>query len=267
VNVRFFTLLIAANLLALSGCASNGGTSAMKQSRGPADLDALRHRAQRLWTARRDLDCPTVFIFDSPDHQDAETEKEFIAWCLNEDPLRIVDYDLHSAEVDGDLGWVHAVYHVSYQRAPDTPVEAADAWEKWHKKKSEWFPVAKTELNNYPEQPSLRDAAGEAELRKRFLESWVARRSENWHRLYELSDPLDHDSVTDTMFIESESMFHYLGVTLVWVEAIGDRGRVRVTYDHKVADPSLTKLLPRRMTITEKWVARDGTWYRDLKRP
>ncbi len=264
--VRVFTLFFAANLLALSSCATGGGSSARKQSRDAADLDALRHRAHRLWAARRDLDCPTVFIFDSPDHQDAATEKAFIEWCRNEEPLRIVDFDLRNVEVDGDLGWVHAVYHVRFQRAPEADVEAGDAWEKWYKNKDEWYPVAKTELNNYPEQPSLRDAAAETELRNRFLESFEARRNEYWHRLFELSDPKDHDAVTETMFIESESMFQYLGIKLIWVEVIGERGRVRVAYDHKIADPSLTKLSPRTMTITEKWIVRDGIWYRDLIR-
>lgn len=266
-NVRVFTRLIATSLLPLLACVSKGEPLAVERSRKPADLDALHHRAQQLWAARQNLDCPTIFIFENHDREDAMGEAEFVARCRNEEPLRIVDYDLSSAEVDGELGWVRVVYHVHFQKAPGAPVEAAEAWEKWYKIKGEWFPVPKTELPNYPEPPSFRDAPGEASLRNRFLASWEARRSEDWHRLYELSDPLDHDAVNEATFVESESMFHYLGVKLVWVEVIGERGKVRVTYQHKVADPSLTKLSPRSMTITEKWVARDGTWYRDLKRP
>lgn len=265
--MRVFTRLFPTSLLCLLACVSKGEPVAGKGSREPADLDVLRQRAERLWAARRNLDCPTIFLFESPDRKDPMSEAEFVAWCLNEDPLRIVDYELRSAEVDGELGWVRAVYRVHFQKAPDAPVEAADAWEKWCKIKGEWFPVAKSEVAYYPDPPSLRDAAGEAGLRSRFLLSWEARRSGDWHRLYELSDPRDHDAVSEAMFVESESMFHYLGLTLVWVEAIGEKGRVRVVYEHKVADPSLTKLSPRSMTITERWVSRDGTWYRDLKRP
>lgn len=266
-NGRVLTLLIATSLLPLSACVSTGKPVAVDRSPQTADLDALRHRAQHLWAARKSLDCPTIFIFESPDDTEASTEAAFVEWCRKEEPLQIVDYDLHNVEVDGELGWVRADYHLQFRKAPDAPIEAAEAWEKWYKFKGRWFPVAKPELPHYPEPPSLRDAAAEADLRERFLASWDARRSGDWHRLYELSDPLDHDTVSEPMFVESESLFHYLGFSLVWVEAIGDRGRVRVAYEHKIADPSLTKLPPRTMTITEKWVPRDGTWYRDLKRP
>lgn len=266
-TVRIIARHAVIGLLALSACVSRVEPVAVERSRQPKDQEALWQRARQLWAARQNLDCPTIFNLENPKGKEAMSEAEFLERCRKDETLRIVDYDLQSAEVDGELGWVRAAYHVHFRKAPEAPVEAADSWEKWYKFNGEWFPVEHSEIPHYPEPPSLRSAAAEADLKERFLLSWEARLKRDWHQLYELSDPLDHDTVSEAMFTESESLFQYLGFKLIWVEVIGERGRIRVAYEHKVADSSLTKLPPRWLTITEKWVARDGKWFRDLKRP
>ena len=81
-----------------------------------------------------------------------------------------------------------------------------------------------------------------------------------------MSDPRDRDKVTEEQFTSAESRFDYLEHELHWIEVIGNFGRSRVAYSHKLSDPNLSKLPPRDGILTEDWVLYDGVWFRDLNR-
>ncbi len=124
-TVRIIARYAVIGLLALSACVSRVEPVAVERSRQPKDQEALWRRARRLWAARQDLDCPTLFLFENFEGNEATNKEAFIEWCRKEEPLQIVDYELRGSEVDGDLGWIHAVYHVQFRKAPDAPLPMA----------------------------------------------------------------------------------------------------------------------------------------------
>jgi hypothetical protein len=193
-------------------------------------------------------------------------EATFVSWCENEDPFRVSEYTVHQVEMKKeDWGWVRVIAKTVYTRIPDAQVAGIETWEKWHRVHGQWYPVPKREWWTMPEAPSQRNAGEEERLRARFEEAWTALQSKDRHRLYELIDPRDREDITKEKFVAEEGAIQYLGYKVHWVEVIADRGKVHVTYEHKLADPSLTKLPAQELAVTDHWIARDGQWFRDLK--
>ncbi len=227
--------------------------------------EPLRERADRLWNATVAEDWSTVFLFQDPIKRRGMKEAAFVSWCQDEEPFSIHSFRLRDVVTDDELGWVELDYSASLPRFPAVPPRDAHRWQKWRRVEGGWFPVSPQEVGSFPESPALRDAVAEQRLRVRFEESWTARREKDWHRLYELTDPRDRPDVTETDFTEVESLFEYLSHNLHWVEVIDGVGKVRVSYFHKLTDPSLMKMPARRMWIIEKWTVYENEWYRDLK--
>jgi len=247
-------------------CACRHGAHYSTNSLAQSDAADLRSRALAYWEARRRQDWSTLY-----DYQDSETRSkvsldQFATWSQSNEPLEVESYSLQSVETDGDLGWAHLRYTARPARFPNIEPRENDHWQKWRWVDNEWFPVPARELDAYPSAPSLRDAAAEKKLRKRFEESWALRLNRDWHALYELGDPDDRSRVPELQFVSAEELIEYLDHTVDWVEVIGDRGRVRVGYLHRLADPSLTKLAPTTAYVIEPWIFRGGVWYRDLDR-
>ena len=69
------------------------------------DGAVLGRRAERLWTARRDLDCATAYQFESPGDREATGETEFVARCQNDDPLRVLRFSFAGVQTDGPMGF------------------------------------------------------------------------------------------------------------------------------------------------------------------
>lgn len=230
------------------------------------EVTVLRQRADRLWSAKEAQDWATVFQFQDPAEHDQSAKDEFIRWCVEEEPFRILSYEIDDVDVDGNLGWVDVRYRTSLNKFPDIPARDAETWQKWRRIDGMWYPVPTRELASCPEAPSKRDASAEARLRTRFLESWTARQGRDWPRLYALTDPADREDVPEDEYAQVEGLFEYLAHEVDWVEVVGQRGRIRVSYEHKVTDTSLSKLPAMTATMIETWIQRDNEWYRDLKR-
>jgi hypothetical protein len=227
---------------------------------------ALRERAERLWTAKAEEDWATVFTFGPPGEYATREQAEFVAWSREKEPFRVQSYQIGRVLTDGkELGWVELDYSAAVRKYPDLPPRDAHRWQKWFFVTGEWYPIPLRELSLYPESPVLRNAVEEARLLERFKEAWTAKHDGNWHQLYELTDPRDREDVSEDQFAEVEGAFEYLSYDLHWVQVISDRGNVRVSYRHDIADPSLAKLPPRTLSIAEDWVKYEGEWYRDLK--
>lgn len=225
----------------------------------------LGQRAETLWSARAADDCPLVFRFLEPDRHNATEESAFVAWCREEEPFRILEHRIGRILTEGELGWVEVDYLAAIRRFPELPPRRTARWEKWRLREGIWYPIPADEVDLYPDSPAVRNAPSEDRLRQRFLESWDARQRRAWSDLYRLVDPEDRAAISETEFADSEGLFDYLGLETQWVEVQGDRGKVHVTYHHKVTDPSLSKLPARSLSITEKWIQRDEQWYRDLQ--
>lgn len=231
-----------------------------------AGADALRQRALQYWTARREEDWSTLFLFEDTRGQEGVTEEAFIQWGKTESPFRVHGFELRDAVVDGPLGWVELEATTSPRKFAGARPVTLSRWEKWRLKDGEWMPVPDTQVEAFPESPARRDAAAESVLRDRFHESWQARLVDDWPRLYELTDPRDHGDVPFEKLTETHELFDYRAATVHWVQVLRgtSAGKVHVSIEHKLTDPSLTKAPPRIVTVTEAWVLVDGNWYLDL---
>lgn len=223
----------------------------------------LRAQAERLWAARKAEDWATLYTFLEP-HQQTASLEEYAAWARDHEPFKVESYQLGQVLTDGRLGWVEINARLAVRRFPNMPARAAHRWDKWEWREQQWRQVPPRAVEDYPESPVTRDAAEEAHLRERFGESWAARRAADWEKLYSLVDPRDRERVPFEKFVDSEGLFEYYSHGIVWIEVIDDRGRIRVSYEHKLTDPSLTKLPQKTLEVTERWVKHEGVWYRDL---
>jgi len=223
------------------------------------------HRAETLWRAKSTGDCKTAYQFEDPAYRNDEAA--YLAWCKDEEPFHILEYELHGAQAEGDLGWVRVVSKVQFSRTSNAPVQDIDTWDKWRKIDGEWLPVNKREVAASPDAPAVRDDAAEQRVRSRLDEVWQARLARDWHRLYELIDPVDRSVIPEEQLIQTEEMYIQAACKVQWVEVIGDRGRTRATYSNRLNDPSMSKMPLKDTDVTEYWILRDGAWYLDLKRP
>lgn len=227
--------------------------------------EELRARAVALWRARQDQNWAEVFTFRTPaERKDAKVE-EFVEWSNKNEPFLIQSHTIGAVEVSEPLGWVQVNYSTRIRQFPNQPPRDAEQWQKWRRIDGEWYPIAPREAQGYPEPPSQRNAAAEARLRARFAEYWKARTERDYQKLIDLTDPADRPELTVEQVQEIEGKISFLDARIEWVEAIGERGRMAVTYKHKLDDPSLTKAPPRETTLIERWIESDGEWYLDPK--
>jgi hypothetical protein len=249
------------------GCA-NLPTSTPPTSRTHDDSAELvvRQRARELWGARVERDWATVYGFEDPAKRKQMSQAAFVEWSQQNQLLQINTFQLGRAFVEGDLAWVEVDFNASLSRFPETPARDASQNQKWRRLGGAWYPVPTDELDAYPESPALRDAEEEKRLRARFEESWDLRREGDCQGLYLMIDPRDRVGIAADDFVKSESRIAYTACRLHWIEVIGDRGRVHVSIEHKVTDPSLTKLPSQTQRLTERWTLYEGDWYRDLRR-
>jgi len=262
---RYARLILSATVFHVPACSPRLPLSENRGG-GPGEIQSLRKRAEQLWEARRARDCRAAFLFENPSQLQGMDEEAYVAWCENEDPFRVSEYMVKQVEVNkDDWGWVLVTAKTSYTRIPDAQVAGIETWEKWHRVHDQWYPVPKHAWWTMPEAPAQRNAREEERLRARFEEAWTTLQSKDWHHLYEMVDPRDREDNKEESFVASLGKIQYLSHKVHWVEVIADRGKVHVTYEHKLTDPSLTKLPAQELAVTDHWIARDGQWYRDLK--
>lgn len=252
-------------VLLLPSCTSapRGRPGLMAQPFYP-DTALLRQRAQQLWTARVEENWKTAHSLQDPRRRESTAEADFVDWHEKSEPFKYHEFEVGRVQSHNDLGWVEVDCRTSARRYPGAPPRRVKRWEKWRVVDGEWYPVPRRELERYPEAPARRDAAEEERLLARFEEAWQARCEHAWDRLYELTDPRDHEDISAQDFAAGESLFEHLSCELKWVEVIGDCGRVRALYEIRMTDPNLNKMSPEAIPLTERWVKLDGDWYRDL---
>ena len=117
-----------------------------------------------------------------------------------------------------------------------------------------------SDVENFPEPPSTRNAAEEVKLKERFEEYWRARLDHNWDKLHEMVDPRDRSLVPVEDIETAETQFVRQSYKLYWVEVIGNRGRTRALYQIKIGDKHV-QLPPEQRYVTESWVKYEGQWY------
>ena len=236
-------------------------------SHAPDSADSvveLRGRVARYWSAKATEDWSTVYGFLTPAVQASKSREEFVEWSQANEPFRILSHEVVDVQTEKERGWAFIRYASQLPRFPDAAPRATQTWQKWVRIDGAWYPVPPTELEIHPNAPAMRDAGEELRLKTRIHFAFEARQNKDWHALYLLSDPRDHDRYSEESFIRAESLVEYLSCRIDWAEVIGNRGRARVGYEHRLADPNLTKLPLQTLHVIEPWTLHEGEWYRDL---
>ncbi len=265
-NRNFRIALLRFLLVALpAGCCTAPRHRVESHGRDSADSNArLRHRVGQYWSAKAAEDWSTVYGFLTPTIQASKSSGEFVEWSKNNEPFRTLTHEIVDVRTDGERGWALVRYASELRRFPDAPPRETQTWQKWVRIGGEWYPVPPSELVLHPNTPALRNAREELRLKARILLASEARKNKDWHALYLLSDPRDRARYSEESFVRAERLVEYLSCTIDWVEVIGDRGRARIGYEHRLADPNLTKLPVQVLFVIEPWTLCEGEWYRDL---
>lgn len=250
--------------VSLAGCSTPQAPAAPMNKTLAVGTQSLRERAQELWLARQSEDWSVVFQFEDPDQREHATVEQFVAWCNESEPFREVAFTLHDLKCDGDLAWVDLESTTQMRRFPDVPPRTTRTWEKWHRLNGSWYPVPKGRLEDYPASPSERELEDEPRLRARFEASWTARQHQDWTALYALTDPRDHEAISESALANAYGRYRFVSAKVQWVEVIGQRGRIRVAIECALNDPSLTKMPSDILVITEKWIKHEEVWFLDL---
>ncbi len=260
-------LLMALALIcvSLNGCEQGSDPQAARVE--PPPPESLHDRAEQLWQARQEEDWSTVYRFQLFPEGEEVAEADFAQWSENEEPFRYPSFRLGESVSDGEFGWVEVTCQTAMRRFPDLPPREVSRWEKWRRVDGVWFPVPADQLESYPTAPAERDLPEEARLRQRFEESWAVRLAQDWQALYEMCDPADLPDDPEARSVPKYLPLQFLEYELLWLEVIGDHGSIRLIMTHRIDDPSLSKLPPQRLVMTEQWVKRDGQWYLDLSNP
>ncbi|MCP3905540.1 MAG: hypothetical protein GY715_18090 [Planctomycetes bacterium] len=262
------------SVVAFAGLVSCGqdGKAQANGAQGTAPVadelpDGLTARAEHFWRSTVEDDWETLYKYRDPRDADKATLEQFRAWSTKNEPFQTQAFEIGEILTEGDTGWVHVDLETSMRNFPGTPHREAERWHVWRVVQGAWYPVPLLEQESYAKSPALRDAAQEKRLRERFEKSWQLRQSADWLALYELGDPRDRSRVPFDQFSTSFAKSKYLDAEVFWVEVIEWRGRVRLRFQHKLTDPSLTKLPPKTVVSTEDWVLHEDEWYLDLMPP
>jgi len=242
-----------------------GASTADADSPAPRDTvdpkAALRARAETYWAAQVAEDWATVFECLDPGIRSEWEKAEFIEWSAQNEPFLIRQYQINDVQVSDYYGWVDVDYTTNIRQFPDVPAKDANKLEKWWRKDGAWYVVPQQLLEQVPAPPAERDQEAEAALKERWKASWDARINRDWRKLWDLIDPRDKVGVLYEEFAEAEGLIEYFSHELYWVQVIGDDGKVRVNYEHRLHDPNLTKMRPIFKPVTEKWSYYEGQWY------
>ncbi len=234
-----------------------------------ADQDAsqsLTERAQTFWDARVKGDWGAVYSFLSAEEKARFSKEEFVNYRKEQGPFRFHSAKIEDVAQTDDLGWVKVEYSIQSAVFADLPAENVQKWDIWQKRDGQWYPILKKAYRKSVPQlpPKMRSAQEEASLAQRANELWKAKEKEDWVLIYRYLEPSFRENVPSEEFQKSKALSSYLSHSLEWVEVIGDQGRVKVTYTHKLNDPTLTKSEPEADEMIEEWIRVDGEWFRRM---
>ncbi len=232
-------------------------------------IEQLRAAATTLWDARVKEDWAAAYDYLPENIRQRATREEYVAWSSAEEPFITHAYEIKAVYVDGDFGWVELTNTLSMRRMQGDVPRQSPGLEKWQLVRTPsgeptWLPISKELYKLYPDSPSRRNAAEEARLRERFIESARLREQADWEGLYAMSEPDDRQYLAFEQFVHAMEETTFLEHEVLWVEVIGDLGRVHASFVQRLNDPNMRKLPPKSFTVTERWVPVDGQWYLDL---
>jgi hypothetical protein len=228
------------------------------------ELGDFRERVKVYWEARVKGDFAVLYDFHGEAQKEQLSRDEYVNASKETFPFRVLSYKLGAAEMDGDIAWVNVSYSAALVKYSNLPPRELQVLQVWIKSNGSWRPVPQEHVDNFPKPPRLRAVAEEPVLTKRAEGYWEAREKQDLARIYEYCDPQFRGRIPRDQFLQKTMGYFYLSHRIEWVEAIGNNGRVKVTYFVRPNDPAMSKLTPIEETKVERWVKMEGEWYRHI---
>ncbi|MCB9854572.1 MAG: hypothetical protein H6818_02710 [Phycisphaerales bacterium] len=261
-------MIILAPVILFAGCqgdvsreGSQGKTPDAPVQGSPTE--DLRDAATTLWSARVARDYATIYRFQPASYR-ASVDCDSFVRNGADNLFHYLEFELEDVENRDDVGWVQLRSQTALAKFADIPARSITRWETWIRETGRWRPCTPEESDALPRAPSLRSTECESALRERFLEYGQARVSADFEAMYACLDPAGRAKMPYAEFAESEAVLRILAAEPEWVEVIGNAGRVRAAYLVASADPSLSKLSPKIVRVTELWRKEGATWFRDV---
>ncbi len=226
---------------------------------------SLRERASLLWKALVAEDWVTEYQFLSPEEAATITKEAFVSLRNEKWLLRYLSATVGKAVSSNDIGWVEVTLNFRLKNYPEIRPEQRTTWDLWQRKDGQWYRVSENRHEHVPKlPPHLRPAEEESSLSQRVHAFWQAREQQEWKLVYQHLDPTFKEKTSEEKFLKSKAKYSYLFHRVEWVEVIGENGRAKVVYTHKLNDPTLTKLDAQENVALEKWIKVNGQWYRRM---
>jgi len=227
---------------------------------------SLGQAAGALWAARVSEDWETVYDL-LPDAKRAKSSRdEFVSFRREKGPFQFLSAEVEEVYVSGDIGWVAVKFSARPRAYPQLPPTRVETWDTWQIRDGRWQALSQGERDQLPRlPPARRSAAEERRLASRANAFWQAKRRQDWASIHEYLEPDYQAKVPLEEFLERKAMFAYLDHRLEWTEVIGNEGRVKIAYTHKLNDPSVSKMEPKESANIEAWIKVGGQWHRRME--
>lgn len=261
-------LVFAGLMLSVTGCQSAGRQDSDHDDAPPAKSAPLAERVADYWKYRQADEPAPLFDFLTPDRRSGSTAEDYAAWYRENEPFVIQSYEIGEIARQQRFAWAEVTYSTKLRKFPNLPPRKSQMWQKWVEIDGAWYPAPPSEQKLIPAAPAQRDAAAEQRLRQAFEQAWQFRAASNWAGLYQVTDPNDHDQISEDEFVRVHEALsvRYLDYRIEWVEVAqaADRGRVRVTFTTTLTDPTVSKIGDKTQSVEEQWVEVDGNWFLDI---
>lgn len=263
-------LITAFALLVAAGCDPvHRGDPADRRSPATAasqpalpDNKRLAERAQTYWDDQVREDWPHMFYnFIDPPFRRERTVDQYIEFMSKREVFKINSFKLGRVESDGPFGWSEVDYNTSNRLSDQIPARNAKTWTKWRVVEGEWYPVPREMLEDYPAAPSTRNLVDEPALKARVEAAYMARQATDWKTVWDEIDPAAHETSTYEKFTSAISQKLFGGFVIDWIEATGNQARVRILFQTKPNDPSMTKMPWSDEVMIERWKKIGDSWY------
>jgi len=237
----------------------------LAQGRAGDERQVLKERAESFWTARVKGDWATVYDYLPEREKGSFTREQFVSFRREKGPFRYFSFTLGDIEIADQVGWVEMSSKTGLADYPGLTPKQTKSWQIWYKEEGKWCPLPGEQREEVPGlPPRFRSGEDEELLKRRADEFWNAKEAQDLELIYGFTDPDFKKRVSREDFLSKKALYSYFSHRIEWVEAIGLRGRVKVTYTYRLNDPSLSKLEPKEESVVEDWIKTGKLWYRKI---
>jgi len=225
----------------------------------------LREAATKFWEARVKGDWATVYDYLSEAERAGRTKERYVEVSSTVGPWRYLNYKLGGVETSDDTGWVEIEYSAEPVQFPGIKPKLVARWEHWEKVDGRWEVVYGKRVMDFPTRPpSQRSVEEERAVTARAEKFWKAQEKGDYTTVYELCSPSFRKALSLDEWLTKKAQNIYVSHEIMWAEVQGDQALVRVAFEYRPNDPTVSKMVPLDEIAMQNWMKVDGLWYLDV---